>query len=269
MLTFSLLTNQLVKYNSHNRYFRSSNFTTMAEIIFVTASKTPVVALTADEMREVDRIAVEEVGLKVLQMMENAGRILASYIYERVDGRVIIFAGNGGNGGGGLVCGRHLFNRDIDVTVVLDRAPSDLTGVAAHQCQILESMNIPIIRKPDSVRNQAASVIVDALIGYGLHGNVTGQARELITWINKVNVNTISLDVPSGLDATTGQAYGEAVTLSKIITLALPKTGLRNADVPLFLADISIPRVVYEQLGITYVNPFKQGDLTEIVGYEW
>ena len=84
---------------------------------FRTPTGRDVTAVTADEMRAVDRVAVEEVGLQLLQMMENAGRILAWHVREVRDerGPVIVVAGNGGNGGGGMAYARHLVNRGIQV----------------------------------------------------------------------------------------------------------------------------------------------------------
>jgi NAD(P)H-hydrate epimerase len=76
-----------------------------------------VPGVTADEMRAVDRVAVDDVGLQLLQMMENAGRGLATVVRSRQPERVVVVAGNGGNGGGGLACARHLANRGVEVSV--------------------------------------------------------------------------------------------------------------------------------------------------------
>src|SRR6056297_750352 len=112
----------------------------MSQHSFRTSTGRSVTAVTAQEMRDVDRIAVEDVGLQLLQMMENAGRILAWHVRNARDGDVIVVAGNGGNGGGGLTCARHLANRKIPVQVVLDRPPAGLSGAVAHQCRILNEM---------------------------------------------------------------------------------------------------------------------------------
>src|SRR6056297_3358061 len=112
----------------------------MEKAAFETETGTMVAAVTANEMGEVDRVAVDEVGLTLLQMMENAGRNLAEVV-RSVDGEdVTVLAGNGGNGGGGLVAARHLANRDVSVDVVLDRPPTDLDGATAHQYRILDAM---------------------------------------------------------------------------------------------------------------------------------
>ena len=193
--------------------------------------------------------------------MENAGRILAWHVCNARDGDVIVVAGSGGNGGGGLTCARHLANRDIPVQVVLDRPPAELSGAVAHQCRILNEMNVSVISGVESLADaDGRATIVDALIGYGLSGDIRPPADEYIGRINDRSGPTVSLDVPSGIDATTGEALGEAVAPARTVTLALPKTGLDAPTGELYLADISIPRTVYDRIGIEYEPPFGDAD---------
>jgi NAD(P)H-hydrate epimerase len=217
--------------------------------------------VTADEMRDVDRVAVEDVGLQLLQMMENAGRILAWHVRDVRGSDVVVVAGNGGNGGGGLTCARHLANRDIPTKVVLDRPPEELSGAAAHQRRILDEMNVPVTTGVESLADaDERTTVVDALIGYGLSGDVRSPADEYIERMNDLSGPTVSLDVPSGIDATTGESLGEAVAPDRTVTLALPKTGLDAPTGTLYLADISVPRTVYERLDIEYERPFGDDD---------
>ena len=143
-----------------------------------------VPAITAAQMREVDRIVVEEFGLSILQMMENAGRNLAQNVQDMLDGtrgEVAILAGSGGNGGGGLCCARHLRNRDFSVWVVLDREKALLRDAARHQLQILRAAGVRPV-DPFQAREvlRRSQVVVDALIGYSLRGAPRGRAAELI-----------------------------------------------------------------------------------------
>lgn len=233
---------------------------------FRTTAGHDVPAVTADEMREVDRVAVEEVGLQLLQMMENAGRTLAWHVREvrGDDEDVVVTAGAGGNGGGGMACARHLANRDVPVTVVLDRPPEDLEGAAAHQHRILDAMGVPVATGVDAVDGAAAGVAVDALVGYGVSGAlrspVDGHVREL----NRAAAPVVSLDVPSGVDATTGETRGVAVAPSRTVTLALPKPGLDAVAGELVLADIGIPATVYDRLDIAYESPFGRHDWVDL-----
>lgn len=239
---------------------------------FQTVTGRQIPAVTAAEMREVDRVAVEEVGLQVLQMMENAGRALAWHVRDVGDGTVVVVAGNGGNGGGGLVCARHLANRDVTVEVILDRPAADLTGAAAHQFETLSAMDVPTHETVNDVlQSREPSVIVDALVGYGLEGALRTPASTLvdaITMAGRGETSVVSLDIPSGRNATTGNAFVPVVEPDRTVTLALPKTGLDRGVGRLFLADIGIPAVVYERGGITYDSPFEDGDWTELTPSE-
>ncbi|WP_204960066.1 NAD(P)H-hydrate epimerase [Salinigranum salinum] len=228
---------------------------------FTTDDGRAVPAVTTAEMREIDRIAVEEVGPELLQMMENAGRTLASFARELADGPVVILAGDGGNGGGGLCAARHLANHTFDVRVALDRPSAALTGAAATQYRTLEGTDATLVETDvDAAGITEAGVVVDAVIGYGLAGAPRGRATARIDACNAAAAPVLSLDVPSGVDATTGETPGAAVDADHVLTLALPKTGLAGlagpVDGALWLADIGIPREVFNRAGIDYVQPF-------------
>jgi NAD(P)H-hydrate epimerase len=100
-----------------------------------------------------------------------------------------------------------------------------------------------------------SAVVVDALIGYSLKGPPRSRTAELIDLSNQYASQVISLDLPSGMDATTGDIYGKAIEPNRVLTLALPKTGLRGSSADLYLADIGIPPEVYTQLGVVF-EPF-------------
>jgi NAD(P)H-hydrate epimerase len=227
---------------------------------FQTAAGLPVPAITAAQMREVDRIAVEAFGLGLLQMMENAGRTLAGNALEMLatlSGEVTILAGAGGNGGGGLCCARHLHNRGLRVNVLLDHEPEALGAAAAAQLRILQAAGVhPLEPSQAESALRRADLVIDALIGYSLRGAPRGQAADLIAACNAHAARVLALDVPSGLDATTGDAPGLVIRAARTLTLALPKTGLRRIPGALYLADIGIPPEVYRRLGLAFASPF-------------
>lgn len=221
-------------------------------------------------MREIDRIAIES-GLSLLQMMENAAIRLSEVAWTffelRPRRRVVVLAGGGNNGGSALAAARHLANRGADVTVVLDRPPSDLTDAGRRQLDILEQAHVLVSFEPPS----APEAIIDSLIGYGLRGNPQDQTSVLIEWANESGIPVCSLDVPSGLDADTGVPGTPCVRASVTLTLALPKTGLfsptaRAVTGTVFLADISIPAGVYESLGLARPDTFSASPVIEIAG---
>jgi NAD(P)H-hydrate epimerase len=212
-------------------------------------------------MREVDRAMIEDLHIELIQMMENAGANLAELAIARFSPTsVTVLAGTGGNGGGGLVAARHLANRGRKVRVVL-AGPNDLTAIPAHQLAIVARMGVPVEEDPEP-----ADLVVDALIGYGLHGEPTGRAAELIDWANNQAAPVLALDTPSGLDVTTGLAGSPCVLAEATLTLALPKVGLLDAQSvgELYLADISVPAIVYRRMGITTSSPFGEATVVRI-----
>jgi len=226
-----------------------------------TVSRTAVPALTTEQMRAVDHVMVEDLHIELVQMMENAGRSLAELAIIRFSpGSLTILAGPGGNGGGGLVAARHLANRGCQVQVVLTE-PDRLTPVPAHQADILARMGVTIASRPAT-----ADLIIDAMIGYSLRGNPAGAAAQLITWANDQAAPVLALDTPSGLDLTTGTAANPAVWAAATLTLALPKVGLLDAPNvgELYLADISVPPLVYQRMGIPVPELFRQASLLRI-----
>jgi len=234
----------------------------MPRIFFETESGIRIPAVSEDEMREVDRIAVEEYQLGILQMMENAGRNLASHAMEWLDdpgANITVLAGPGGNGGGGLCCARHLHNRGYAVQIVLTSDTASLRGAAKTQMTILEASGLQAIDTAQAEQALTSShLIIDAMIGYSLSGPPTGAIERLIPLANKAPSPIFSLDLPSGLHATSGDTPGVSVNAERTLTLALPKTGLRKFRGSLYLADIGIPFELYQPLGLE-VPPFPSG----------
>ena len=228
-------------------------------------------------MIEVDRAMIEDARIDLVQMMENAGRNLAHLARQRFfnsDPRhrhVVVLAGAGGNGGGALVCGRRLHNWGADVTVVLTKAPQEMTPVPRHQLDILQRMGVRILQAAHVSDAAAAELIVDGIIGYRLGGDPRGTAADLIRWANDHDAPVLSLDVPSGVDTSTGTVRAPAVEATVTMTLALPKEGLRQPDAAshigeLYLADISVPPGLYARppLGLDVGPIFASDDIVRL-----
>jgi len=229
----------------------------------------PVAHVDEAQMREVDRIAVEEFRLGLLQMMENAGRNLATQAFRFLKKtassvqpyRVLVAAGSGGNGGGGLCAARHLHNHGVEVNLMLTSSPDRLGGAAEAQLSILHSAGVvPLDFEEASEELHSMDLVLDAVIGYSLKGAPRGAAKRAIELVNASGVPVISLDLPSGVDASNGETPGVRIQAAQTLTLALPKPGLKNpASGELFLADIGIPPEVYRPLGMQ-VDPFTGDD---------
>ena len=210
--------------------------------------------LNTEQMREVDRAMIEDYHIQLIQMMENAGRNLAQLARTRFlngdpRGRtVIVLAGRGGNGGGGLVCARRLHNWGAHIHVFKTHPDENYEGVPAHQLNILRRMDVSVQTADFLHEDQPADLIIDAIIGYSLAGVPRGAAAQLIEWANGRETAVLSLDAPSGLDTTTGTIHQPTIHATATMTLALPKHGLKNNPThvgELYLADISVPPSLY------------------------
>lgn len=233
--------------------------------------------ITTDQMREVDRAMIEDYGISLLQMMENAGRNLAQLARSRflkgdpTGRRVLVLAGTGGNGGGGMVCARRLHDWGAEVRVLTTAPSTELAGVPLQQLGILERMGVSITDAGESSVLPPADLLVDALIGYSLTGVPRGLAAKLIDSANNHGAPILSLDVPSGVDSDTGLAGGSAIRATATLTLAMPKLGFRAESAKqhigeLYLADISVPRELYARppLNLDIPNVFAEDDIVQI-----
>lgn len=233
----------------------------------------PLPYLTTDQMREVDRLMIELYHIELVQMMEHAGRNLAHLAREYFFGgsprgkRIVVLAGTGGNGGGVLVCARWLHNAGADVEVVLTADQDRLAPVPARQLEILRRMRIPI-RQAASASDDS-DLIIDGIIGYSLSGSPRGHAAQLITWANVRGIPILALDVPSGVDAGTGEVFDPAISATATMTLALPKTGPRSARTQvgdLYLANIGVPPQLYAEpsLNLSIKPIFDSHDIVQL-----
>ena len=229
---------------------------------FATLEGQAVPAVSVEEMREVDRVAVEETGPSLLQMMEHAGLELALAALAMLGGRwasarIAVLAGGGGNGGGGLCAARHLASRGADVLAVVGRPPEAATGAVAEQLRILREAPARVIPWSDAFDIGEADLVIDAIIGYSLHDAPTGPPMALIRAAQAAAAPVLSLDVPSGVDPDSGEAPGVAVRPARTLTLALPKLGLRRENSgELWLADLGIPPGVFARAGLAFASPF-------------
>ncbi|MEJ2598646.1 MAG: NAD(P)H-hydrate epimerase [Anaerolineales bacterium] len=234
-----------------------------------TESKIP--AITTQQMVEVDRLMVEDYGIGLIQMMENAGRSLAELTRRRLGGdvsgrNIAVLCGAGNNGGGGMVAARHVHNWGAEVAVKAVFKPEKMKDIPAHQWDILQKIGIPDL-KTEQVSH--AEIILDAIIGYGLSGDPYGLAAEWIEIANRSRIPILALDAPSGLYTTTGIPGDPCISATATLTLALPKTGLlepaaRPVVGDLYLADISVPAELYRQIGILIPPIFSQDHIIRI-----
>ena len=212
-------------------------------------------ALTAAEMREVDRLTTERFGVPGEQLMEAAGKSVAEVFLEQYGhknadppGRVVVLCGKGNNGGDGFVVARHLHEEAEQVQAYLFGKPDDLRGDAAKNCQRWREQGggLAVIESEADWEKAwsdicGADVIIDALLGTGIRGPATGLVARAIEDVNRLSRNAtaarpawvVAVDIPSGLPSDGEAATGPVIQAHWTITFTAPKVGqLISPDAP-------------------------------------
>jgi|KBSMisStaDraftv2_1062788.scaffolds.fasta_scaffold18638_3 NAD(P)H-hydrate epimerase len=236
-------------------------------------------ALTAAEMREVDRLTTERHGISQAQLMENAGKTVAEFVIHEISlrfqtpaRRIAVLCGKGNNGGDGFVVARHLREQIRHTTAVLFGAASEMRGDAAANLQRWRDERDGggecIFVEDDAGWKQAqqgireADVIVDAMLGTGLRGPATGFVAQAIEFLNGWSGNAtsaapaaiVAVDMPSGLPSDGERAEGPVVRAHATVTFTAPKIGQLlspNSDCcgTLVVRGIGSPRALVEAQG--------------------
>lgn len=183
-------------------------------------------AITIAEAQRYDAHTINEIGIPALVLMERAA--LATFnnlLNDDFDlSRVVVVAATGNNGGDGIAVARLLHIRGIDVEVYLLGDPAKATPQTAQQLKIANYYHIPFTSDLNHVVN--ATLIVDAIFGVGLSRDITGKFADAINAINAADAKTVAIDVPSGINADTGEVMGVAVVADSTTTMAYNKIGL-------------------------------------------
>jgi ADP-dependent NAD(P)H-hydrate dehydratase / NAD(P)H-hydrate epimerase len=215
--------------------------------------------LTAAEMNQVDRLTSERLGISPATLMENAGKSVADFIAHRIPEiahkKIVVLCGKGNNGGDGFVVARHLLRRGAAPDVFLFAALEEMKGEAATNAntwrdgggrfQMIRSSQGWDAAKPTLT---AADVIIDALLGTGTRGAVTGLLAEVIGDVNTAATSAhapqvIAVDIPSGLAADTGAAEGPAVNATYTITFTAPKIGMVSGNADAYLGELHVGKI--------------------------
>ncbi len=215
-------------------------------------------ALSREQIREIDRKAIEQIGMPGAVLMENAGRSAAEIVLDMLDdpigSRVIVVCGPGNNGGDGFVVARHLHNARVSVIIYCAADPERLTGDAAIHYRIARNMGLELrpLWDADKLQDAArefskARVIVDGLLGTGFVGMVHKPIDRIIEAINQSGRPVAAIDVPSGLDCDTGLPSNATICASVTVTFVAPKLGFEAPGVRHYVgyvvvADIGVPR---------------------------
>ena len=229
----------MIKYSSDNKY----------------------TIMSREEVRAFDSWAINTLGIPGVVLMENAGRSCAELIIKKLKGitkpKVCIFCGTGNNGGDGYVIARHLINNGFEVLVIISGDIEKIKGDAKINLDILQALSQKIEQlnpADDNIKSKVetfaagTNVLVDALFGTGLSGQVKDGYKKLIDSINAQKIPVLSVDIPSGLDCDTGQPLGIAIKAQYTVTFVAVKKGFTYSDANLYTGDIYVASIGVEAL---------------------
>jgi NAD(P)H-hydrate epimerase len=237
--------------------------------------------LNTQQMREADRRTIEDVGIPAIVLMENAGRqavaAMEAAFEDLASSHVGVLCGRGNNGGDGFVVARTLVQRGVETSVFLLGRVADVRGDARTNLEVLGRIGLTVVEIGDAQEWELhfseisqCELLVDALLGTGFHGPLSGLLETVVADVNGLGVPVVAIDLPTGLSADSHEVAGEAIEASMTVTLAAPKISLilppadsHGGD--LVIADIGIPLPLLDEVGGPYVELLTRERMRELV----
>lgn len=217
--------------------------------------------VTSEQMKAIEALAMEKLSINSIVLMENAAigaaKHCINYLKSFEKPKALVFCGKGNNGGDGFAIARQLFNRNIDVKIILFGDIEKATKDCYSNYVIAKNMSIPIIsfseEKAEHISNliEKADLCVDALIGTGLKKALYPELDFLVDLINQKSKYTIAVDIPTGVNSDNGAVLSKAIKANETVTFHLKKVGH-------FLGNGSMLRgnIHAEQIGINYSDDY-------------
>jgi hydroxyethylthiazole kinase-like uncharacterized protein yjeF len=208
--------------------------------------------LTAKEMGEADRLTIAS-GVPGARLMENAGRAVAEEVARRFRdaARVAVLCGPGNNGGDGFVAARHLKDKGYAVALGLlgdpAKLPADAAAMAKRWEGVVEPLSLDLLARAD--------VVVDAIFGVGLARPIEGTVAALINAVNERALPVVAVDVPSGIDGTTGAVRGAAISATATVTFFRKKPGHLLLPGRLYCGEVSVAQIGIEDVVLATIKP--------------
>jgi NAD(P)H-hydrate epimerase len=237
--------------------------------------------LNTRQMREADRRTIDEIGIPSIVLMENAGRQAVAAMEAAFDdlatSHVAVICGRGNNGGDGFVVARTLLQRGIDASVFLLGSVADVSGDARTNLEVLGRIGLSVVEITTAQDWELhfseigeCDLVVDAILGTGFHGRLTGLLETVVADINGLGVPVVAIDLPTGLNADSHLVESSAIEASMTVTLGAPKIPLvfPPADMQagdLVIADIGIPAPVFDEVEGVYLELLTRERMREIV----
>jgi ADP-dependent NAD(P)H-hydrate dehydratase / NAD(P)H-hydrate epimerase len=237
--------------------------------------------LNTEQMREADRRTIEDIGIPSIVLMENAGRQAVAAMEAAFEdlgtSRVAVICGRGNNGGDGFVVARTLVQRGVDTEVFLLGSVAEVRGDARINLETLGRIGMTVVEITDAQEWELhfselseCDLVVDAILGTGFHGRLTGFLETVVADLNALGVPIVSIDLPTGVSADSAAVEGPAVEASMTVTLAAPKIPLvfPPADShagDLVIADIGIPLPILDEIEGQHLELLTRERMREIV----
>jgi len=224
-----------------------------------------MVYLNKDQMERLFKEAFDVLGISVASVMNRAGEYSADFILGLKPKKVVVCCGAGNAGGVGLAIARNLHQKGVTVQIVM--AEKKLKEDTTEQLSEARKLNIIEVK---GVHSEVGDIVVDALAGYNFSETPRGQYAVLIDQINNARTSgskVVSVDVPTGIDSTSGFLYIPHVTADYTLSLGLPKSGMKEAREnigELHLVDIGIPASIYDSLHIPNEHYFGRSSVVKI-----
>lgn len=219
--------------------------------------------LTVPQIQKLEKLAIERMGIPSVILMENAGRAVAQSILksfpEELKLRVKVICGVGNNGGDGFVAARHLWLEGVKVEVMICAEIKDLKNDPGTFYHVIKKLDVPIrqikfINASFEKLINDCDIVIDALFGIGLTRPLEGFYLKVVRAINESRKKVWAVDIPSGLDGSTGKIWGECVQAFTTVSFSCLKKGFLLQDGPRYAGrvetvDIGIPDVLFRKLG--------------------
>ena len=239
-----------------------------------------IASVTPDQMREIQRSALEDFGYDIFQLVESAGRSVAELALAMLGGhargqRVVVLAGGGNTGASGLAAARLLDNWGVETEPVLGAVEEEMSFSVRKQLHILRESGIVEPHDHESSEHsiedhiRTADLVIDALVGYGYEGAPTGLIAAIAEIVNASRRPVLALDIPTGVSASTGEVHHPAIHAATTLIFGLPKEGQLSQRCErclgdLYLADLGIPRAARERVGVTNAGLFSDGPIVRV-----
>jgi NAD(P)H-hydrate epimerase len=204
-----------------------------------------MISLTRDQVRQVDRLAIEKYHIPGIVLMENAARgaadVALQMLGQRSNQNILILCGGGNNGGDGMAIARHLHNHAHNILIALCTDPNKYQGDALINWHIIEAMNLPRLPWDKAFdQMQSPDLIIDAIFGTGLAESPRPPFSQIVERVLQIRRPILAIDLPSGLDCDTGSPLGVCIRAARTVTFVAPKIGFQNPQSRQFTGEVTV-----------------------------